>query len=296
MESVFLMDKIRSYVNAVLQTYSKAVKALVEDGISREVIDFHATYKKPRPPTAAFSNFLINREMGDWAEDLLQAEMNYRLSGIKVLKYGNSGRILVGDPRFRKFFHDYHEEVANNGKRPDLLVFREKVCEKMNLPEDISELEWQELPKIARSAEVGIEVRSSKYYACEYQKKKGKPQSFTPKLEDISIVTRWIVVHQIPHFYVQIFFDSVHIISFQKILEIISDTGKHHIKQMQRNQGKSTFYIPLPEGKMIAKFKEQPSWEGSARKAEDGRVEPYVIPRGGKLDLDIDTLVDYLGI
>jgi hypothetical protein len=117
----------RGYVNQILQLYDEAIEALVEDGISREVIDFRARYQKPRRPTRAFSEFLINKEMGDWAETLVQTEINHRLRGFQAVKYGRAGHIIAGDPSFPQFFDDYHAELANNGKRPDLLIFRDEV-------------------------------------------------------------------------------------------------------------------------------------------------------------------------
>jgi hypothetical protein len=236
--------------------------------------------------------------MGDWAEALIQGEINRKLRGYKAVKYGRAGRITAGDPSFPQFFDEYHEELASNGKRPDLLIFQDDVWKEVgrivNYLEDISELGWRKLPQIASRATLGIEIRSSKYYAIEFERKTGKPQSFTPKLEDLPIVMRWIVVHKVPFFFVQVFFDCAYIISFEKILNIIGKTGKYYIEQVERNQRKSTFYIPLSEGVMIGLFKKEPSWEGRVQKREDGRIEPYVVPRDGELDLNIDILRNYV--
>jgi len=249
---------MQDYPTGILKLYEDAIEALVACKISREIVDFRRGYKKPRRPTAAFSSFLINRQFGDWSETLLRKEINNRLNGFKALKYGAGGRLIVGHPDFPKMFDEYHKELNEIGKRPDLIFFKEETVKKFNLLDDVSEWESKPLIEIAKLAVSAIEVRSSKYYASMYEKKKGKKQSYTPKLEDIPLLTHWVAVHGVPCFYAQVFMDEAHIISFEKILQIIQKTGNQYIGRMEKNQRKSTFYIPVSEGVLIGKVTENP--------------------------------------
>jgi len=283
-----------NYVSYILALYSKTIETLVNEGVPREIIDFQYGYKKPRRPTAAFSDFLINRQLGDWTESLFRIEINRRLDKFKVLKYGAGGHLVAGDPEFKNFFSKYHEEILEIGKRPDLLFYKKETINEFNLPDDISEMDQSKLSEIAKLAIAGIEVRSSRYYVSKYREAKGKEQSFTTKLEDIPIVTHWVIKHKVPCFYTQIFFDEAHIISFEEILKIIRETGIGYIRKMEKNQRKSTFYIPISKGLLVGKIYEPPTWKAEAKVLDDGRVIPYVTPQGGKMDIDVDLLIGYM--
>jgi len=65
---------------------------------------------------------------------------------------------------------------------------------------------------------------------------------------------------------------------------------------MEKNQRKSTFYIPVSEGVRIGKVTENPSWKAKVDILDDGRVMPYVTPIGGKMDIDMNTLMKELGL
>ena len=71
--------------------------------------------------------------------------------------------------------------------------------------------------------------------------------SITPKVEDIKVVYKWIETFNIPHFYFQVFFDKVYGISFEQILQIISDPDKEgvvfSVEKDTKNQNKTTIKI-----------------------------------------------------
>src|SRR3989304_3895933 len=194
------MPNDQTYKNRILQMYNNAIEKLVASGISRDIVDFRikyaaSKYKTPRAPTSAHSNFLINRQVGDWTEALLRTSFNQQFSGFKAIKYGAGGNLVAGDEGFKGMFQDYHAEIKTIGKRPDLLIFDERTVDSLHLPDDISEVESSQLTNIAKEAIAGLEVRSSKYLAAQYRAVKQKEQSFTPKLEDIPIITHWIIEH-----------------------------------------------------------------------------------------------------
>ena len=71
--------------------------------------------------------------------------------------------------------------------------------------------------------------------------------SITPKVEDIKVVYKWIETFNVPHFYFQVFFDKVYGISFEQILEIISDSNNESVifsvEKDTGNQNKTTIKI-----------------------------------------------------
>ena len=71
--------------------------------------------------------------------------------------------------------------------------------------------------------------------------------SITPKVEDLKVVYNWINKYQVPHYYVQVFFDKAYGISFEKILSLISDPEKedkeYFIESDIKNQNKTTIKI-----------------------------------------------------
>lgn len=287
------MSQNEKYAENILQSYNSAVEKLEETGVPRDFIDFRIKYaspkhKTPRPPTSAHSNFLINRQVGDWAENILRNSFNKQFNEFKAIKYGAGGNLVAGDQGFKQMFQDYHKEIITVGKRPDLLIFKEKTASTLNLTDDISEVEPDQLVEITKKALVGLEVRSSKYLASKYRLVKCKEQSFTPKLEDIPILTHWIIKHKVPSFYVQVFLDEVHMISFESILKIIIETGDKFIDQKERNQMKKTFYLPITLGQQIGRIVEAPGWKAEQKCTPEGRIIPYAKPVDGCLELRKD--------
>ena len=42
-------------------------------------------------------------------------------------------------------------------------------------------------------------------------------------MEDIALVNKWIQRYNVRHFYLQVFFDKAYVISYQDILELVSN-------------------------------------------------------------------------
>ena len=77
-----------------------------------------------KPPTMANSEFLTNKEQGDWAEQIVFVAINENSPDYCAVKYGRSESLAAGDPGFDVFYQTYQDELNNIGKRPDLLIFR----------------------------------------------------------------------------------------------------------------------------------------------------------------------------
>ena len=153
--------------------------------ISSEVLPAAITVQqKIRVPTQAFSEFLINRELGDWAEDLVRRGVNESGLPVIALPYGRTENLVAGEPGFAEFFLGYHEELRTLGKRPDLLVFS---AGKAPTADWVGKPAAQLIP-VASQAMAGFEVRSSQQSLTGTRTP--ADLSFTPKIEDIRNVMR----------------------------------------------------------------------------------------------------------
>lgn len=346
----------KEYINEIEELIKKVQK-------KTGILDFTLERKRGGVPTQAFSEFLTNREQGDWAENLIFRAINEIKNGIIAVRYGKSDKIVAGEPGFKEFYEKYQDELDTIGKRPDLLVFRKKDFESSTF--DISHFEERKLEKIVPKAIAGLEIRSSSFLVhkyTEFSKKRRKeilnqinkiisnlksqspnlpnnwknwllkvnledentlspiPRgnikpdplklevqklrrlinslkkrdflSFTPKVEDIYVVYKWIKTFGVPHYYVQVFFDRVYAISFKRILEIISDPSKKdktfYIEKNAKNQFKTTIHIDINQGILLAKKVDFPEHRSKYKELERGRLLFYVTFKGGKAHLDVN--------
>jgi type II restriction enzyme len=114
-----------------------------------------------RIPSTASSEFLTNKEQGDWAERVVLSAINENSSEFIALKYGRGDSLAAGDPGFADFYLAYQDELNHIGKKPDILIFRKS---------DISDPYSVNLDdeKIVSIAIAAIEVRSSSFLSQKY--------------------------------------------------------------------------------------------------------------------------------
>lgn len=135
--------------------------------VPKTLVDLDAARKKPGKPTQATSNFVINREQGDWAENLVLKAFNSTSTNYVAVKYGKSEDRVAGEEGFHQFYQDFQVELDTIGKRPDVLIFKK---ENYN-PEwnyDISIMPHEQLHQLVPVAIAGIEIRSSAYLTEKY--------------------------------------------------------------------------------------------------------------------------------
>lgn len=113
-----------------------------------------------RPPTMANSEFLTNKEQGDWAEQIVYKAINEFLDDYFAVKYGRTESMAAGDEGFPEFYEEYRRELNSIGKRPDLLIF-----EVRDFPDRIVDIENDE---DVRKAVAALEVRSSSFLVNKY--------------------------------------------------------------------------------------------------------------------------------
>lgn len=168
------------------------------------------------------------------------------------------------------------------------------------------------LIEIIPLAHAGIEVRSSAYLAEKFVPKRERPfLSFTPKVEDLLVILKWINTFNVPHFYVQVFFDSIYIIPFERILSLLKNAefekkgskivlGRinnelaYKIEKNPKNQFKETIHIFLNQGTFLGKIIERPELVGKSKELADGRLLHYVTFTGGKAIIDETVLLSLI--
>ncbi|MFZ2125102.1 MAG: AccI family restriction endonuclease [Candidatus Saccharimonadales bacterium] len=290
-------------------SYKELIKQISES-IKTSIVDLSIKRRRGTAPTQAFSDFLTHSEQGDWAEILFFKAL--KKSGIPFVpvRYGESDKIIAGDPDFKSFYNYYQDELDLIGKRPDILLFKPEDYEE-KWGDDISQFSQADLKTIVPKAVAGFEVRSSAYLTKKFVPKKDRPfLSFTPKQEDLLVVLKWIETYGVPHFYVQVFFDSIYIISFKdillllkdaqidergiknkKILGKISESPAFVIEKNPKNQFKETIHIYLDRGHLLSDKMDFPKLVGTRKELAGGRLLHYVRFEGGDVEIDKNELV-----
>ncbi len=345
-----------------------------------ELVNFEQPRDLARTPTQASSNFITNKEQGDWAENLIARAINETSKNFVAVKYGKSDNLVAGEEGFDAFYQEFQNELDTIGKRPDLLIFK-KSDFKANLGFDISQIPHNQITEYVKKAIAGIEVRSSAFLIDRYEQamqirtekfveialqtkekilsdfldllqhtsrqgyidvlkgitektltvanfrvpswssserliqlkelfcqlkvaikeiQKRDYLSITPKVEDIKVVYKWIETFNVPHFYFQVFFDKVYGISFEQILQIISNPDNEgvifSVESDTKNQNKTTIKINSKSGIQVASKVDEPLHESVRKEMDRGRLLFYVTFKGGVAYLDIENLRTILEI
>lgn len=359
--------------------YSEQIKELTKN-VPVTLVDFTTDRQIVRSPTQASSNFITNKEQGDWAESLITRAINEISDNYIAVKYGKSDDLIAGDEGFDRFYQEFQIELDTIGKRPDLLIFK-KTDYLDNFGTDISRYPHPYITEYVKKAIAGIEVRSSAFLIDKYEGwmqqrtsertslalkirdeiianysdilnlparqkyltllqnltsetlsitsftcpswsstdrlielsnlfkslkqcikevQKRDFLSITPKVEDIKVVYKWIETFNVPHFYFQVFFDKVYGISFEEILQIVSDQANEGtvfwVEKDTKNQNKTTIKIKSNIGVQIAYKVDEPQHKSVRKEMGRGRLLFYVSFEGGAAYLDVERLRSILNI
>jgi len=148
-------------------SYKKQIENLTSN-ISSALIDFSEERTKGRMPTQVSSNFITNKEQGDWAEQLVLSAINTTSKNYIAVQYGKSDDLIAGDNGFSEFYEEYQQELDDIGKRPDLLIFKKDIYSS-KWGNDISKFSQEELNNIVPQAIAGLEIRSSAFLIEKYE-------------------------------------------------------------------------------------------------------------------------------
>ena len=136
-------------------TYKETIASLINSASLEIDTDIQLSGK---PPTMASSDFLTNKEQGDWAEQIVFNAVNAHSTEYCAVQYGRSDSLAAGDPGFAEFYSEYQDELNSIGKKPDLLIFRRSDAPDTDCLDDDT----------VRKAIAAIEVRSSSFLADQY--------------------------------------------------------------------------------------------------------------------------------
>ena len=291
-----------TYFTRLESATAKVVNVLEGKGVEDRHLSFggpgEAPAKTPRVPTDARSEFLANRAMGDWAENLLADGLRKTVSEWSVSHFGSTDSIAAGHADFKNHYLSGLDEVRNCGKRPDLLIFENSKV--IDVAQNLSLQPFSVIDPFADRALASIEVRSSKFEALKYmavrrrQKTEGtaagrEAPSFTVKVEDLVIVYRWLERKRIPQAYFQVFLDSVFAINVLDIFKLIGEWKKGSSIKFEtpaKSQEKATIMIPITFGTQVGTLTTLPEFTVEHKVTELGRHDAYVKPVGGTLTLD----------
>ena len=90
-------------------TYFDEIRELTKL-IPLTIVDFSQDRDRTSPPTQASSNFITNKEQGDWAEDLIFRAINETSENYVAVRYGKSDDLIAGDEGFDKFYNEFQDE------------------------------------------------------------------------------------------------------------------------------------------------------------------------------------------
>ena len=141
---------------------NSAYKELISQLIADSPFDIDTDLEiRGRVPTLASSEFLTNKEQGDWAESVIHNAINENSDQFCALNYGRDDSLAAGDPGFAEFYEAYRDELNTIGKKPDILIFRRN---------DIPDPQASDLidEEVVGKAIAAIEVRSSSFRLAKY--------------------------------------------------------------------------------------------------------------------------------
>lgn len=136
--------------------------------IDSSFVNFNEDRKRTSAPTQVSSEFLTNKEQGDWAERTLLTVINKNSQKYVAVKYGKNDNIIAGEEKFKEFYESYQNELSDIGKRPDILIFEKKDYPYDNI-DNISNFSRNDLDALVPKAKCGIEVRSSAFLIDKYE-------------------------------------------------------------------------------------------------------------------------------
>ena len=153
-------------------TYRDTINKLTRQ-IRPSLVNFNADRVRSSPPTQASSEFITNREQGDWAERLVLQAINKTNRNFVAVQYGRADQYVAGEPGFDEFYDSYQTELDDIGKRPDLLIFRVEDYD-YDWSFNISQLPQDILSRIVPKAVAGLEIRSSSFLIEQYDKERSE--------------------------------------------------------------------------------------------------------------------------
>ena len=195
------------------------------------------------------SDFLMRWAQGRWSEDIVIRALN-NTDRLGVIPYGPS-TVAPEDPVELEHFFDKMDVIAQEGKRPDLLLYdrstfewaRNELTARLGDAEKLAETPSSGVTDIIAKARAALEIENSLWvtekmpgfgrpfgrYTRGKNKGRLKPAGVIPtiivKEEDIARLQKWQSTHNVPIYVVHIFYDRGYFIKFDEVLSLLN-TGE----------------------------------------------------------------------
>ena len=217
------------------------------------------------------------------------AGIEVRSSAFLIGKYTEEANRTIKDKTVRvlalrdKIITEYQDLLQQ--KRPELIPLLQGLDDTSVRTFNFRAPSWRSSERLQK---LTSSLSDIKKYLGVIQKR--NTLSLTPKVEDLKVVRKWIMTYNVPHFYVQVFFDKIYGISFKSILELISNPDmedvKFFIERDTKNQNKTTIKIPPQNGFCLAHTVTEPCHHSVRKELNKGRLLFYVAFNGGEAALD----------
>lgn len=237
-------------------------------------------------------------EIGDYVSKAI-AGIEVRSSAFLINKYTAEANRVVREKTERAIelknivLGEYVDLLEQ--KRPELISILRQIDEMSVRSIDFRKQTWKASQRLQELSDILSELKD-----CLKVIQKRNSLSITPKVEDLKVVHKWIMTYNVPHFYIQVFFDKVYGVSFRHILELVSNPDledyKYFIEQDTKNQNKTTIKIPSQDGVCIAETVIEPNHQSVRKELNKGRLLFYVKFDGGEACLDANNFESLFGI
>jgi hypothetical protein len=195
------------------------------------------------------SDFLMRWSQGRWSEQVVRRALD-QTDRFRVIPYGPS-TVAPNDPKELEAFFDKMDVIAQEGKRPDLLLYdkdtfdwaKRTLEERLGSLERIAETPSRRIRDVITKARAALEVENSLWvtekmpgfgkpfsrYTRGKNKGRLKPAGIIPtiiiKEEDIPRLKQWERTYRIPIYVVHVFYDRGYLIKFEQVLRLL-DSGE----------------------------------------------------------------------
>jgi hypothetical protein len=235
-------------------------------------------------------DFLLNQLRGRWAEEVV---LSMAIDGLVLKPFGPTGAAMPGEEDYRHVRITFDAINRLEGKRPDLIGFRQEVYAAFTSGHKALIDEWPTRPMgdsdaaVIKQACVGIEVKNSAWHYGNRRDAGGYALSVTVKEEEVQILESWSKRYNTPVVFVQVLFDEAYAMSFKRMRKIIQKTknkkkppfldNDYHRDKQSGEKDYHHIYTGLLDQTYRCADVVFPSESGAiVRALNDGSVIPYI--------------------
>lgn len=243
-------------------TYSSDMQRIA-DHIPKETVDLAMP-----GPDRGLQNMFVGwsgmKMINEWAERMLTVGLDKEL-GSKYDIAGYVDRDWTG-PEYREFggLQERLKESCKENlgrtdalvRRPDILLFQKGVTDMAGIDSQKALTAYNECAGFG-TAKCGMDVIAGNSAAKDGRKGHHSAQShpnFVLRLHGIQMAMNWIAASDVPHYYVQAYYDEIHMIPLKKVLEIVRDHTEYDTSCTIKTAETSVLtmiLIDLEQGKKI---------------------------------------------